>query len=129
VSITATFTRKIKIGSEELEKTETIAASRLETISEAIVQSQTDKPVNCTIDQSAMKYFYLSVDGVCTIETNDGTTPDDAFTLAAGQAILWTQSDPAALCPITEDVDKLYVTTPAGATVNIELRAGEDATP
>lgn len=114
--------------SYEIEKT----AGRLEHVSEPIADGETDVAVPCLIDVSALKMLLIGSDQDVTLETNNpggaSAAPDQTITLKANQPMDWAEDDPVD-CPLTADVSTLYVTNASGSTVNLEVRALQDATP
>lgn len=93
-------------------------------LSVEVATGQTDYEIIVGIDISKLKLFMLSADGTCTIQTNDGTTPDDTFALTSTTPVLWKNGDTAVL---TADVTAIYVTNSSGAAVTVELFAATDA--
>ena len=95
-----------------------------------VPDSTTDDEVNCAIDYSQVKFLLILVDGALTIETNDGSSPDDTINLGGDneELYLWTEEDIDTL-KITADVTKLYLTNSSGATVNFRLVCLQDPTP
>ena len=77
-----------------------------------------------TLDYSQCKGFFLLADAAMTIETNDGGSPAQTFTLAAGVPTAWI--DGAGTCPVTTDITALYITSTAGG--NLTIRSLSDAT-
>ena len=127
-----TCSAKIKRGwsylGEQLDRDEDVSAGELVTIEEAIADSETDKLVALTLDVSQLKAMYLECDQDVTLETNDGSTPDDTISLSANVPQLWSESDGASLRPLTVDVTGLYVTNASGSTANLKGRFLVDPT-
>ena len=73
-----------------------------------------------------LKLFMLKTDYAITVETNNGTTPDDTFTLAAGGLVFYKDGDTLANT-FTADVTALYVTNASGSTATVEVFAATDA--
>lgn len=133
MSITLKLTRStVQSGlspvSYEISKT----GSRLESVSEAIADEAVDTLVACVIDVSALKMLLIGSDQDITLETNNpggaSAAPDQTLELKANQPIVWAEED-ADDCPLTDDVDGVYITNASGSTANLEIRALEDATP
>jgi len=123
---------KIKRGwsfaGEALEKEETVTAGQIVTIDEPIADSETDYLIALTLDVSQIKAIYLESDQDITLETNDGSTPDDTISLSADVPQEWSESDGAALRPLATDVTALYVTNASGSTANLKARFLVDPT-
>lgn len=95
-------------------------------IDEAISANQTDKLVTCPLDVSTLKSLFIVADVAMTLETNDGSSPDDTITLVANEPVVWWQGCGWA-CPITADTTVIYVTnTTAG---QLQAYFGYDSTP
>lgn len=128
ISESVRITRKYRYQGEEIEAAEDVTGGSLVTISETAPALSTDFAIAVAkIDQSAMKMFFLKVSAAATIKTYLVAQIDKTFTLAAGQVIQWTVSDPAAMCPIAADFDSIKVTcTPL---CDVQLRVLQDPTP
>lgn len=97
-------------------------------VSESIPTASTDADIVIAIDVSAVKAFFIVSSAAITVETNDGSSPDDTLTLVAGQPYIWhTGSYDSFL--LTADVTVLYITNASGSTADIEIRVLQDATP
>jgi len=75
-----------------------------------------------------IKALSLKSDVAVTIKTNDADDPDDTIELAAGVQVEWTPDSPTA-CPLTTDVQKIYVVVPGDPDANLEFRCIFDPTP
>jgi len=100
-------------------------------VEEAITDSTTDGQVIVpAIDVSALQLVYVYSDQDLTIETNDGTTPDDTLALKADEPYIWHVS---ALDTnlFTTDIgtNGIYATNASGATANLYMEFILDATP
>lgn len=97
-------------------------------IEEAIPANQTDYAINIAIDVSALQSLYIFSDQDLTIQTNDGTTPDDTIAVNGGVPIWYDESNDSIFPnPLTADVTVIYVTNTTAATLRIF--ALYDATP
>lgn len=104
----------------QLERDEDLASGEMVAIDEEIADSETDKLVALTLDVSQVKAIYLESDQDITLETNDGAVPDDTISMAADVPQLWSESDGAALRPLTVDVTGLYVTNASGSAATLK---------
>lgn len=123
-----TLTRGVSGGGLSASNSSTYTAGSLLVIQETVADGQTNKAVTGTADVSAMKALYIHSDQDVTLETNDGTTPDDAFTLNADQPILWGEDD-SADNPLTVDVTGFFVTNASGAAATVTIAVLQDPTP
>ena len=106
-------------------KTFSLTGSSWSTVQESL-SIGTDTAVNIAIDVSTVKFFRIHSTTAATIQTNDGTSPDNSISLLAGVAYDWhtTSYDPFLL---TADVTVLYVTNAAETVLTVEVL--QDATP
>ena len=122
-------------GSEQIPTTSTpvtITADGEINADISIDASAVDKQATIAIDVSVLKCLVLSCDKGLTIQTNDGTTPDDTLTLTANEPLIWWSTS-GITCPLTVDVTDLYCTR-AGAdaatgTATLKVRSLQDVTP
>lgn len=75
-----------------------------------------------------MTDLFIVSDKDVTIQTNDGTSPDDTITLLADKPFCWYLGCGIAN-PITADITDLYITNAGGAAALVKIRSGYDATP
>jgi hypothetical protein len=104
------------------------ATNETNIVGETIADNATDYEIVVAIDVSAVKSFYVVSDQAITIETNNGTTPDDTLNLAAGIPYVWT-TDMLDSFLLGTDVTSIFVTNASGATATLHLRCLQDATP
>lgn len=97
-------------------------------IDEAIADAETDAQIDIAIDVSQLKSFYIKSDQAVTIETNDGTSPDDTLVLVADQAYMWNDTSYDTFKLASADITALFVTNASGSTANISIRALVDPT-
>lgn len=123
---THTITVSWSRAGEAVSNSVATTASGEVTIDEDIAANQTNFQINCAIDVSALKSLMIVADEACTVETNNGTTPDDTLTLLADTPLFWYTG-----CghdnPLTVDVTALYVTNTTAC--NLQVYALQDATP
>jgi len=129
------FTDKITIGwagdsGTALSKLMSLTADANEARSVSIADSTTDGVIDLTLDVSDLVFFLLVANGTITIETNDGTTPDDTFALTSGVPVLWYAGCGSAIGDIfSADITALYATNASGAAVTVDIRLLKDSTP
>ena len=123
-----TVSYSVAASSGTLQRSKSYSGSGQVEISESVADSETDYDIAVAIDVSAVQSFYIVSDQAVTVETNDGSSPDDTIALVAGVPYVWnTDSYDSFL--LTADVTVIYVTNASGATANIEIRCVQDATP
>jgi hypothetical protein len=93
-----------------------------------VANGQTDFNIAVGIDVSAVQSFFLVSSQAVTIETNNGSTPDDTIVLKAGVPYEWN-TDSYDTFKLDTDVTSLKVTNASGASADVELYALIDATP
>lgn len=108
--------------------TYTYTSDSIISITPSIPTATTDQQVNIAFTVAALKALLIYSDYAVTIETNDGTTPDDTLSIAAGIPFLWL-SGSGITCPITATVTKFYITNASGSTATVKIRALVDGTP
>lgn len=127
---TLTFTRSSIVSGSDVpqqnyDKTFTCTGSSWTKLQETVAPG-TDTAVVIAIDVSAVKFFRIHSTTAATIQTNDGTTPDNTLSLAANQAYDYVPSDYEPFL-LTVDVTTLYVTNVTETVLTVEVL--QDATP
>lgn len=122
-SLTLSWSR----NGEQISQTVVIEADGETNRNITVPANQTDLAVNLDVDVSAMKSLYIHSDKALTIQTNDGTTPDDTITVAANSPVIWYTG-----CgwdsPLSADVTgTIYVTNTDAALLKIRILT--DSTP
>lgn len=100
-------------------KSYSVSAGGRVSIEEAIPDGSTDMKVALGLDVSQVKGFFLRANRDMTVETNDGTTPGNTFTLEADRPYLfpssegagWSDTEDAA---VSTDITALFVTNASG---------------
>jgi len=95
---------------------------------ESVADSATDYQINMAIDVSEVVHFRIKSTQTVTVETNDGTTPDDTFTLQGGQPYEWAEGDPSTFI-LGTDVTAFFITNSSGAAADVTISCAQDATP
>lgn len=96
-----------------------LSAGGVELIDESVPDSSTDLAYAIGLRAAGIKVLLLVSDQDLTIETNDGTTPDDEIELAAGVPLLWFEGC-GFDCPIGTDVTGFFLTNASGATAALQ---------
>jgi hypothetical protein len=119
----------VTIGGDSVNKTITVSGTgRVSLSAESIADGQTDKQVNLAIDVTAVVGFYIVSSQNVTLETNNGTTPDDTLNLIAGEPYLWHTNALDAFL-LTTDVTAFFITNASGSSAQIDMECVYDATP
>lgn len=119
---------------ESAKLSKTVSASQdSETNLDVTVPAETDDhQVAVEIDVSALESLFLLSDQDVTLETNDGSTPDDTFALKANEPVYWHKDSPLPN-PFASgtDVTSLFLSNQngAGVTADVKARILQDPTP
>lgn len=97
-------------------------------LDEAIPGSSTDLEIAYALDVSAVVGFFMICDQAMTIETNDGSSPDDTMTLTAGVPYVWHTGKPESFA-FTTDITALFATSGDSNDATLKIKALVDATP
>ncbi len=131
MSITPKHTRTwIQSGLTPLDYEKAVTFGGGVNVSEVIPAGSVDLAVTCAIDVSAMNSLFIGTDQDITIETNNAASgsADDILVVPANQPVDWMENDVHAK-PLTVDTTIIYVTNAGDTDANLEIRAGQDATP
>lgn len=88
-----------------------------------IPPATTDFEILIAIDVSKLRVLLMKTDVNITVETNNGTTPDNTFALTSLAPAFFKNGDAAIL---SADVTALYVTNAGADAALFELIAGVD---
>lgn len=100
----------------------TTTADIRNSIEKSIPDGATNQQIVVTIKESTLVAFALSSDQAVTVKTNSSGSPQETFTLAAGEPVAWISGEVADK-PIAGDVTSLYVTNASGAAATLKLIA------
>lgn len=130
MSITHTITQKLEEdGINLIEKSVSVSGGRKQEIDVNIPDSTTDDEVAFTADVSLMQAIYMVSDQDVTIETNDGSSPDDTYSLTANVPIAWYTGS-GLTNPVTTDITtNIFITNASGSTARVRIWSLETATP
>lgn len=130
MSVVHAFTHQWEQGNNSVSKRISITADAEKNVSISVPDSSTDLQVELALDVSALKSILIATDQDITVETNDGSSADDSFTILANNPLVWNTS-----CPLPNpfasavDVTDLYITNASGSAAAVEIRTLVDATP
>ncbi|QDT95553.1 hypothetical protein [Gimesia aquarii] len=115
-------------GVDSVSKRITITADGEANVEVEIPDASTDLEVVISIDFSALKLLFMVADQDLTIETNNGTTPDDTISLTADKPLVWFEQSGYSN-PLTMDVTNMFVTNNSGSAAKLIIKTLQDATP
>lgn len=93
-----------------------------------VPDSTADQLCNIAIDVDKVTLFYIVSTQDVTIETNNGTTPDNTLSLKAGKPYFW-EPDSLDTFLLTVDVTKFYITNNSGSSATVYCDVIQDSTP
>jgi hypothetical protein len=128
MAFTYGVTQTVQAQSGPVTKTNTYSGSAVAEFDESVSNGATDTQINIAIDVSTVKVFWIYSDVAITVETNDGSAPDDTLTLAAGIPYMYV-NDGEDTFLLGTDVTALFITNASGSTANITCRCLQDSTP
>lgn len=94
----------------------------------SVASGQTDKEIAFALDISQCVVFEIVSDYAVTVETNNGSAPDNTIALVANVPYRWCTGWYTAF-KLTADVTKLFITNASGSAATIKIRALYDSTP
>lgn len=117
-------------GSRSIISTKEYTGGLAQELNEAVNDGATDQLIVIAIDVSAIKNIYIKADQDLTIETNNGTTPDDTINLKANVPYVFNADINSYFTNLlTTDVTALYVTNASGTDATLEMEVLTDPTP
>ena len=129
MSVTHSLTLAINVGSTTLSNTVAKTAGQEINIDESIPNSSNDLAVAFAIVRDKLKSLYMVSDKAITVETNNGTTPDDIFSLVANEPVVWHENGGMAVSSfLAADITSLFVTNSSGAAAQLQIRSLSDPT-
>lgn len=108
-------------GSKSISKTVSLDGDTETNLDVIVPDGTTDQAETVSIDVSELLSVFIVSNVDVTLETNDGTTPDDTIPLKAGIPYLW-QSGGYFTNLLTADVTAFYFTNASGQQARIQLR-------
>lgn len=127
---TVTVDRSVLVGNRRFSSSHTKTAGAQLLIEETIPGPSTDLEIACPIDVSALKYLMIYSTRALTIETNDGTTPDDTLAIPASKVIEFDADQEAIFAnPLGTDVTSVFVTLAGAVNAELTILAVTDPTP
>lgn len=119
MNISAQLLQKLGVAGAQIERVITITQGQVILINESIADSVTDQLVALALDISQLVAFAIvATGGDMTMETNNGTTPDDTLNLLDGKPVSWWNQYLAD--HFTADIDGVYMTNSSGGASLLE---------
>ena len=128
MSFAHTITEKVLTSGRELTAPNAFSGDGQVSLSVEIPDSTNDQLVDLALNVSEIKAIYMKSDQDLTVETNDGSSPDNTINLLAGVPYVWHENSYFTNL-LTVDVTALYLSNSSGATATFELEAVYDSTP
>lgn len=92
----------------------------------SVPNATTDMEVVFPVDKDLCKLLVITSDRAITVETNDGSTPDDTFNVVTTAPTLYY---PGIGYVLTADIASLFITNSSGGTATVKIRAAQDVVP
>lgn len=93
-----------------------------------ISSSSSDVEVTIAFEMAGLQAIVIYSDVTLTLETNDGSSADDTFTITAAKPFVWYK-DSGVPNPFTADVTGFFFTNGTGGNATVNIRGVADATP
>lgn len=106
---------------------DTVSADGLKQYDDTVAGSTTHKEISIAFVLANLKSFYLYTSQALTIKTNDSSSPQETFTVAAGGVLAWSSNMSTAL--FANNVTKIYATNAGSTAATLKICVGEDITP
>ncbi len=90
---------------------------------------QEDYQIAFDLDISEIAGIIIVSDQDITLETNDGTTPDDTLNLKADTPVMFCADPAFGSNPFTTDTTDLYATNASAAVARLQVEVLFDSTP
>jgi len=116
-----TYTRSVNDGQETRNHRTTLSGGLKTFINETIPGGSTHLQLAIAFTLAKLKFFEIGCETrPVTIKTNSSGSPQETFTLAAGEFVVWDSEDPTAAAPFAGNVTTIYVTLAAGDDAVLE---------
>lgn len=106
----------------------TIEADAEEVRELTVPAATTNQQIIIAFTMAALKSVLIKASSACTLKTNSTGSPDNTFSLDSDSGIIWNNQMTSAN-PFTANVTTMYITTPAGVSVELDIYALVDSTP
>ena len=112
----------------QIVSTSQIAAEGDDYINLDVAAASTNLQIDLAIVRARLKSIMITVTSALTLKTNSTSAPDNTFALLADKPLIWNV-DSLTADPFGADVTTIYVTTPSGPSVNLQIVTLFDRTP
>ena len=120
MAFTHKHTRTTGIQGRSESKTLEVTAEVQQSGSIAIVDAATDLVYEVAFLHTKLKSIYIETDQDLTLETNDGTRPQETIPLKAALPYQWVLGEERAL-PFSGAITAFYFTNASGSTANVKI--------
>ena len=100
---------------------DTVTGERLQHVKVQIADSATDVEVAVDVDVAQLLLLLIRSDGALTVETNNGTTPDDTFVLAADKFIHWSTNKGTDVQLTVDITTNVFASNSSGDVRELEI--------
>lgn len=135
MALTHATSAQVTVSGRTIKGNVNISSGNNKSVDESIPDSSTDLLVTETVDVSTLQSIIMVSDQQITVETNDGTTPQETIILKANDPLVWRKggnqldgSDYPAI-PFSADVTGFFVTNASGAAAQLKMEILNDPTP
>lgn len=128
MALSETITIGYNLDGAPIQKNVALSGGSRTVLSETVADDAADVEMALAIDVSELELLIIDCDVGITIETNDGTTPDDTLTIAAGVPLIWYTGCGHAN-PLGTDVTAIFVTQTDATEGTLVIKALVDPTP
>ena len=129
MAITHDLLLSLSVGGNSVSKTVSATSGQELNVEETIPDPSTDLNVAFAAVRAKLKSFYMVADQAVTVETNDGTTPDNTFSLSAGVPVIWYPNIGIGINTfLAADITSLKLTNASGEDAALKIRAVIDPT-
>jgi len=122
---TITVTKSFDVGGEVISTVESISVGNLQKIKEESCANGATTTIIVSLDASAAQAIFLKSDQAVTLTSS----ANQSVALAANAAVEWTNNEPAALKPFTDDFTSIDVNNQSGSAALVTIVLGTDVTP
>lgn len=128
MAFTHVITQNVAADGLQVGSSRSYSAGLKISLDENIPDSSTDLQVVLALDVSELKSVFILSDQDMTLETNDGTTPDDTINLLAGVPYIWN-TDSYDANKLATDVTAFFMTQSSGSVARLQAEFLYDPTP
>lgn len=128
MAFTMVFTDAVTTNEGQLAYAKEVSGELKIALDVLVPDSETDFDVLVGIDVSQIQGIYIVSDQDITLETNNGTTPDETISLKANVPYKW-HGECYDSNLLATDITALYFTNASGEDATVKIRVVSDPTP